>query len=82
MLFLDTNSFLIHHELNNEIEQLNDNKKYYQKEIQVDQKQIKSLKNDASLEKFAREEYFMKKENEEIYIIEYEDSLNKRYRDE
>ena len=75
MLFLDTNSFLIHHELNSEIEALEDNKNYYQKEIDKDQNQINALKDSTALEKFAREEYFMKKENEEIYIIEYEDSL-------
>ena len=30
------------------------------------------------LEKFAREEYYLKKKNEEIYIIEYEDSLKNK----
>ena len=75
MLFLDTNSFMIHRELDSEIEELNDNKKYYEKEITKDQTQINVLKDSTALEKFAREEYYMKKENEEIYIIEYEDSL-------
>ena len=78
MLFLDTNSFIIHKELDNEIEELNDNKKYYQKEITKDQTQINALKDSNALEKFAREEYYMKKENEEIYIIEYEDSINNK----
>jgi len=72
MLFLDTNSWFIHRELDQEIKELNDNKKYYIKEIIKDQKDIKSLKDSSELEKFAREEYFMKKDDEEIYIIEYE----------
>lgn len=75
MLFFDSNSLLIHNELNNEIEALEDEKKYYSKEISKDNKAIKKLKKEEGLEKFAREEYYMKRENEEIYIIEYQDSL-------
>lgn len=74
MLFLDTNSWLIHKELDQEINELKENKDYYIKEIIKDQKDIKVLKDSNELEKFAREEYFMKKDNEEVYIIEYEDS--------
>ena len=76
MLFLDSNSWLTHRELNKEIEALEENKKYYEKEIVKDQEIINTLNDSQGLEQFAREEYFMKKENEEIYIIEYEDSLN------
>lgn len=75
MLFLDTNSWLIHRELDEEIKELKDNQEYYSKEIKKDQKNIKILKDSAELEKFAREEYFMKRDNEDVYIIEYEDSL-------
>ncbi|MCX2761822.1 FtsB family cell division protein [Aquimarina muelleri] len=82
MLFLDTNSWLIHRELDQEIQELNDNKKYYIKEIVKDQKDIKILKDSNELEKFAREEYFMKRDDEEIYIIEYEDSVPKNKNDD
>ena len=75
MLFFDANSWLIHHELNTDIENLENEKEYYKKEIEKDKKAIKELSTDEGLEKFAREEYYMKRENEEIYIIEYEDSL-------
>lgn len=77
MVFFDTNSWFIHRELDQEIKELNDNKEYYIKEIVTDQKDIKTLKDSSELEKFAREEYFMKKDDEEIYIIEYEDSIPK-----
>ncbi|MDR3269143.1 MAG: septum formation initiator family protein [Tannerella sp.] len=44
--------------------------KQYQKEIEVNQKKINDLRiNKEWLERFAREEYFMKKENEDVYII-------------
>ena len=58
-----------------EIDDLETEKEYYKKEIEKDNKVIKELSTQEGLEKFAREEYYMKRENEEIYIIEYEDSL-------
>ena len=76
MLFFDENSFLNHRELNKEIDKLEKSTKYYEKEIHHDQKIIKNLQNADSLEKFAREEYRMKKKNEDIYIIEF-DTLKK-----
>ncbi|MCF7567759.1 septum formation initiator family protein [Sabulilitoribacter arenilitoris] len=75
MLFFDTNSWLIHHELNNDIKALEKEKEYYKREIEKDNKTIKKLSTEEGLEKFAREEYYMKRDNEEIFIIEYEDSL-------
>jgi len=72
MVFFDTNSWFIHRELDQEINELKENKEYFIKEIVKDQKDIKTLKDSGELEKFAREEYFMKKDDEEIYIIEYE----------
>ena len=72
MLFFDENSYLIHRELNAEIEKLEASTDYYKKEIEKDQKMIKDLNNPKSLEKFARETYKMKKKNEDIYIVEFE----------
>ncbi len=76
MIFFDANSWLIHHELNNDIEALENEKEYYKREIEKDKKAIKKISSEVGLEKFARETYYMKRENEDIYIIEYEDSLN------
>lgn len=75
MLFIDTNSWLTHHELNQQIELLEQQKENLKTAIRKDHIVIKKLSNIDELEKFARERYFMKKENEEIYIIEYADSL-------
>ena len=42
----------------------------YQQQIEVDKEKLNELQsNKDDLEKFARENYFMKKENEEIFII-------------
>ena len=43
----------------------------YKKEIEQNKKKIQELQTDkVGLEQFAREEYFMKKEDEDIFIIE------------
>lgn len=78
MFFLDTYSYLEHRFLDKEIDELQTNKEYYQNEINKDKKSIKTLKNQHQIEKYAREKYYMKKDNEDIYIIEYEgDTLEK-----
>lgn len=82
MLFIDSNSLLIHNELNNDIHDLEAEKEYYKKEIEKDKKAIKELSTEDGIEKLAREKYYMKKANEDIYIIEYEDSLKLEKKDE
>jgi cell division protein FtsB len=74
MLFFDENSYLSHRELNKEIEETNKINSFYKEQIKKDKKTINDLKNPDSLEKFGREEYLMKKKNEEIFIIDV-DSL-------
>lgn len=76
MVFFDANSLLVHRELNSEIRDLENNRDYFQNEISKDKEFIEKLNDDEELEKFARETYYMKKENEEIFIIDA-DSLNK-----
>ncbi|WP_033956366.1 FtsB family cell division protein [Psychroserpens jangbogonensis] len=82
MLFIDSNSLMIHHELNEDITDLEDEKEYYNKEIEKDEKAIKGLSTEDGIEKLAREKYYMKKDNEDIYIIEYQDSLKTKTNDE
>lgn len=72
MLFLDSNSWLVHHELDGELEELEENKTYYQNQIARDKAVIDQLQDSVELEKFARQRYFMKRSNEDIYIIEYD----------
>ena len=62
-------------ELEKEIDKLQKQKEYLQKEISEDKKVIDNLKEDRNIEKFAREEYYFKKDDEEIYIIEKQDSI-------
>ena len=69
--------FLIHRELDQEIKELEAQKKEFLKEIEKDVSAIEQLENLDSLEKFARENYLYKKEGEQIYLIEFIDSILK-----
>ena len=71
MTFLDTNSLLIHAELNREIKKLKKRKDALTEEIVKDQGLIKRLENLDSLEQYGREKYNLKKQNEDIFIIEF-----------
>ena len=77
LTFLDNYSYFEHKVLNKEIEELEDNKQYYIDEIKKDSTSIKQLKNADQTEKYAREKYYMKRDNEDIYIIEFEEDAKK-----
>ncbi|MDP5000675.1 MAG: septum formation initiator family protein [Flavobacterium sp.] len=74
MMFFDNYSYLEHRVLDKEINEIEDNINYYKSEIKKDSTSIKHLKNDDRVEKYAREKYYMKRENEDIYIIDFEDN--------
>lgn len=76
MLFLDSNSWIVHNELDQEIEELEDNRQYYENEISQDRTTIEQLQDSVEMEKFARQQYYMKRPNEEIFIIEYDTIRN------
>lgn len=77
MIFFDTNSFFIHDELNKDIKALEENKEFYENETENDRSFIDKMNDSNEIEKYAREKYYLKKENEEIFIIEHEDSIKK-----
>lgn len=54
-----------------EIHDLKSQIKYYREKTEEDKKKLEELNSDKdNIEKFARENYMMKKENEEVFIIE------------
>lgn len=70
MLFFDRNNLISQFELRNNLHQLNQDKLYYIQEIQKDRNDmLELLSNPKNLEKFAREKYLMKKDNEDIFLI-------------
>jgi cell division protein DivIC len=70
LLLFDQNNLVERRKSAREYDQLLQEKDYYQKKIEEDRKRIGELKtNSDNLEKFAREQYLMKKDNEDIFII-------------
>jgi len=70
MAFIDDNSLLYLRNLDKQIETLENKKAFYQEGIKNQKQELKDLKNDAKLKKYAREKLLMKKKGEDIYIIE------------
>ena len=76
MLFFDTNSFRILWSLESKIDDLERQKEEYISKIQDDSIIIEKLSDSTELEKFGRENYYLKKADEDIFIIEFRDSLD------
>lgn len=70
MIFFDSTSFLVINEMNGEINKYEKQLAYYKAEYEKNDQFYKKLMNNKDeKEKFARENYFMKKPNEEIFIL-------------
>ena len=73
LLFFDQNNLLDRKKYADEYKQLLKDKEYYLEKIEEDKRRLEELQtNDENLEKFAREQYLMKKDDEEIFIIREE----------
>ena len=75
MVFLDTNSLVKFIGLKKKLDRLENEKTKLEIEILRDKELIKKLNDSIEIEKYGREKYFLKKENEDVYIINYGDSL-------
>jgi len=74
LLFFDNNNLVDRIKEINHLRQLEKDRKYYLERIDKDSKSLQQLKtNNKNLEKFAREKYLMKKENEDIFVVVEED---------
>ncbi len=73
IIFFDTNSILVQANKRNDIKKIEDDIKYYVREIEQDQKLLNTIRTDSltlDLEKYFREVLFLSKKNEEVFIIE------------
>lgn len=75
MLFFDTNSFRILWSLESKIDDLEQQKKELIRQIDEDRLMIQKLSDSIELEKFGREQYYLKKADEDIFIVEFRDSI-------
>jgi cell division protein FtsB len=71
ILFIDDRDFITTHFRHvRELHKLEAQKKFYQNQISTVQAELDQLKrNPATLEKYARERYLMKRDNEDVYVI-------------
>jgi cell division protein DivIC len=71
MFFFDDRDIITTHFRHpHELKQLRQSKAYYEEQINITQIELKQLKlNTATIEKYAREKYFMKRDNEDLFII-------------
>lgn len=71
MLFFDQKDFFSTLEKRKELNSLVEKKQYYQQEIEKAKQELTDFQsNPAAIEKFARERYMLKKDGEDIFIIE------------
>lgn len=70
MLFVADNNLVRQYRLYSQLSELNRQKQYYLEQIETTNKALAELSsNPATQEKFAREKYRMKKDNEDVFVI-------------
>lgn len=71
LLFFDRNDLFTQMDRNSELNSLKESKEYYTQEIEKERKISEELKSDPStIEKYAREKYLMKRDNEDLFVIQ------------
>lgn len=79
MLFFDRNDLMSQYEYRQELNKRRAEKEFYIKETEKTVKDLNELTtNRAKLEKFAREKYLMKKDNEDVFVIIEEEPVEKK----
>ena len=70
MLFFDKNDVFTQSARKRQLKDLEESKQYYSDRIATERKELEELKsNPGTLEKYAREKYLMKRDNEDLFII-------------
>jgi cell division protein DivIC len=76
--FFDRNDLFTQYDRKKELQKLEKSKDYYETEITSTKKELRDLNNNPTvLEKFAREKFFLKRPNEEIFIVEDSNTVKK-----
>lgn len=70
VLIFSQNNLIERYSYLKQVKQLEHQKEYYQTQIKENSEKLNQLKTNAkNLEKFAREQYLMKRPNEDIFVI-------------
>ncbi|WP_185871175.1 FtsB family cell division protein [Blattabacterium cuenoti] len=77
MSFFDTNSLVLHWKIKNEIKEITLDRDYLKNKILLEKNHLKKLTKDSKyIEKLAREKFHMKKEDEDLFIINNKNKKN------
>ncbi len=70
MLFFDSNDLFLQFQRNNRLHQISAKKQFYLEKIaEVEKDRMELLSDEKLLEKYARENYLMRKPSEDLYIV-------------
>jgi cell division protein FtsB len=73
MLFIDHNDIFVQLDRRKQLDALLSSKQFYEKQIEETRKNLSDLQNNpAALEKYAREKFYLKKDNEDLFIVSQE----------
>ena len=71
IIFFDESNLFVQRQRTRELNELNKKIVYYKGQVAQTRQELKDLQNDpAILEKYAREKYFMKRDNEEVFVVD------------
>ena len=71
LIFFDQNNLIDRVVALKKYYEMEDEKQFYIEKIKIDSHKLNELRTDRdNLEKFAREQYFMKRDNEDIFVLE------------
>jgi cell division protein FtsB len=70
LTFFDKHDFILQHSYRNKLSDLKHERDYYMEQIEKNKAEMQELfTNNKNLEKFAREKYYMKRDNEDVFVF-------------
>ena len=74
IIFFDENSIVSHQKNKRRLYELKQQENYYRERIEVDKQKLEDLKaGEEKLERFAREQYYMSKPDEDVFVVVEDD---------
>ncbi len=78
MLFIDHNDIFMQLDRRRQLNDLMASRQFYEKQIEQTRKNLADLQNNsAALEKYAREKFLLKRDNEDLFVIPSEEDQKK-----
>ena len=70
MLFIDHNDIFVQLDRRRQLNELLASKRFYEQQIEQTKKNLSDLQNNsAALERYAREKFLLKKDNEDLFVV-------------